>query len=372
MAVASTLATWHPVRYRGATGSDSPTMVYDSSPTASGNSTVPNQNTASSNITPGAIAGATIGGFLGGLLIGLALMVFLYRGRKPATSIVNKRKSRGRSSGQTRAEPRRERALPVSVASPGITSQLEATPDKEIVEEYRNIFKLVEQHVDNFYHDHPVEVDAGVYREATKRLPLVFNDRTSREALVALLLEPHSRAAAIRYVISEFFVRSIDFHSPRRMSLLPLTAVELMRGLPAAERGTGNAEMMGEALHRWRTLTAYLMQPHRSHRLPLVPSEDDITPRIGVLTSDLNEFLQPFISTDESFQGKQGSHLRAIAFEYAKFGYLLFSQPCEWQFIHEYVLSPEALLLHAGLQKSRRENGEKCWEIVENPVIDRV
>lgn len=93
------------------------------------------------------------------------------------------------------------------------------------------------------------------------------------------------------------------------------------------------------------------------------------------MTSALVEFLRPFVAVDGVSQTKQKSHLQAIAFECAKFGYLLLSQPREWQFLYEQAIQGRGgqheVVLHPGLQKLGDQGGNKRGgsQLVEAPVV---
>ncbi|KAK8118074.1 uncharacterized protein PG998_006355 [Apiospora kogelbergensis] len=354
MGIASTLMKQPLLISQDSTGDGSLTTITGGNPTSSGNPTTPDRNTSSSNVTPGATAGATVGTFIGGLLIGLAVLLSFRRGkRRVATPPTNKRRSNRRSNrqstgqhnGQQTNEARCEYPFPGHTTLANDPFQFDAAPDKKLVKEYRKISKRIQQHVDNFYHGQPAHLDAEAVQEAFRRLPLVFNNTLSPTDLVSLLLKPQFRGAAIRHIIAEVLVMSIDFQSPRRLSLLLKNAVESLRSFPAAERGSANAESMLMLLlfpffpsmttspsERYTVLIPFRHDcsqgrsasslannqsvpdaTPRSHRLPLVPPGDEVAPQIGLLTSKQIEFLDPFNGTDESSKSSQSSHLRAVA-----------------------------------------------------------
>ncbi|KAK7912294.1 hypothetical protein PG985_014775 [Apiospora marii] len=285
----------------------------------------------SSSISTGAIAGAAVGAFAGGLLVGLliALLAFWRKRRN------QKRDVSSQASIETHNEVVRPKERgPINKHLQADSSLLDATSDREMAEAYRNIHKLLLQHMDNFYHRQPVDVDVTTLKRAAQGLELVHDDALDLDTIMSLALDPRTRAAVLHHIIAQVLVKCIDFNSPGNLSMLPPHLTGLVRSFPAAEHGGGNSDAFGDSLHQWRTLTAYLMQPHRSHRLPLAPSEESLKPQIDVLISALMEFLGPFVAVDEVSQTKQRSHLQAITFECAKFGYLLLSQPREWQFLY--------------------------------------
>ncbi|KAK8137318.1 hypothetical protein PG984_005258 [Apiospora sp. TS-2023a] len=374
-----------------------------SSGPSSSNSPAPS---SSSSITSGTVAGAAIGAFIGGLLIGLAIILLVCRGRRRK----EKHGLSKRPPVETRKEvvrPEEDRSLIDKHPQTDLPS-LDATPDGELAEAYRNIHKLLQQHMDNFYHRQPVDVDFATVKRAAERLELGPEDDLELNSLLSLALEPRTRTTALHHIIAQTLVRSIDFHSPGNLSMLPPHLVGLARSFPAGERGSGNSDgkhhtsfspsstacvlihsprkkAFEKSLHQWRALTAYLMQPHRSHRLPLVPSEETLNPQTEMVTLSLVDFLGPFVAVDEVSQTKQKSHLQAIAFECAKFGYLLLSQPREWQFLyHEQATASQGkgrgggqheVVLHPGLQKLGVQGGSNKRggpQVVVAPMIAKI
>lgn len=100
-------------------------------------------------------------------------------------------------------------------------------------------------------------------------------------------------------------------------------------------------------------------------------------PQAELLTSALADFLGPFVAADEVSQRKQKSHLQAIAFECAKLGYLLLSQPREWQFVYRaagQARGQHGMVLLPGLQKLNGQGGGKRGgpQLVEAPVIVQI
>ncbi|KAK7998939.1 hypothetical protein PG991_014614 [Apiospora marii] len=360
-------STPHPTASNGLSGSGGA----NGAETSSSNVPAP---PGTSSFDTGTLAGAVVGAFIGGLIIGLAVML-----------LVSRRRKRNQKHGLSNQPPIEMHNEVVRPKDRGPTdrhlqadsSLLDATSDGELAEAYRNIHKLLQQHMDNFYHRKPVDVSFAMLKSAAERLELVYDDVLDLDTLLSLVLDPRTRAAALHHIIAQVLVKSIDFNPPGNLSMLPPHLTGLARSFPAAERGGGNSDAYGKSLHQWRTLTAYLMQPHRSHRLPLVPSEESVKPQTDVLTSALVDFLGPFIAVDDVSQAKQRSHLQAIAFECAKFGYLLLSQPREWQFVYHnagQARGQHGVVLHPGLQKLGGQGGGKRGgpQLVEAPVIAKI
>lgn len=227
----------------------SPTPSATASRSASGSSATSGAEASASNaptppgsssISSGTVAGAAVGAFVGGLLIGLAIVLLVCRGRK-------RKQNHGISKEPPILETHNEVVRPkdrdpTDRHLQANSSLLDATSDGELAEAYRNIHKLLQQHMDNFYHRQPVEVDYDTLMRAAERLELVPDDVHELESLMSLVEDPRTRVAALHHIIAQVLVRSIDFNSPGNLSCLPPHLVGLARSFPAAERGGGNSD----------------------------------------------------------------------------------------------------------------------------------
>lgn len=131
------------------------------------------------------------------------------------------------------------------------------------------------------------------------------------------------------------------------------------------------------ALSKWRTLSAFLMHPNRSQRTPLVPSDSMISPQALALAAALNNFLYHFVQSDQAAQHQQTDHLHAVILECTKFGYVILSQPNDWQFIYHAGTAnsgPRSLVLSPGLDKSgdKEGNSYSSSRHVVAPVVVQV
>jgi hypothetical protein len=59
-----------------------------------------------------------------------------------------------------------------------------------------------------------------------------------------------------------------------------------------------------------------------------------VAPQAAGLANALDSFLAYFVSGDEAHRFQQQNHLKAVITECTKLGYILLSQPSEWQFVH--------------------------------------
>jgi hypothetical protein len=91
-----------------------------------------------------------------------------------------------------------------------------------------------------------------------------------------------------------------------------------------------------------------------------VPSEDVSTHQAQQLAIALNKFLEPFsIADDRESRYEQENHLREVIVECATFGYLLFSQPSEFEFCFEQSGKQNSIVTSPGLDKTTNEQGKR-------------
>ncbi|KAH7115504.1 hypothetical protein B0J13DRAFT_487778 [Dactylonectria estremocensis] len=289
----------------------------------------------SPDVPTGALAGAVVGCALGGLIFGFAAAWFVLRRRW--------KKSSGRRAGSvavvdTSHEPK-EHVRP-TVATGSYTNDIQldqfllsATPDREIGAELQSLGDLIQQHVENHYHLGPAPVGASVSSQGLVKLGFTQGSGLSAEAVAALCAQPESRQVGIRHVISEIVFRSIDAHSRSRLSMLPVPVAAFLQSIPPAEQQDGNPHVISVAVSKWRQLSAILLHPSPLDRSPLPISEPVVSHQALALANALNTFLHYFVAPDEASRQEQTSHLQAVIVECTKLGYVLFSQPSDWQFV---------------------------------------
>ena len=73
----------------------------------------------------------------------------------------------------------------------------------------------------------------------------------------------------------------------------------------------------------------------------------------------LGRFLDAFVSGDREVRYEQENHLREVIVECAAFGYLLFSQPSEFQFRYNDESSSNGIVICPGLDKIADEEGRR-------------
>ncbi|KGQ09612.1 hypothetical protein BBAD15_g5052 [Beauveria bassiana D1-5] len=282
---------------------------------------------SSSGISTGAVAGIAIGCAFVGLVIGLLAASCLFR-RKAA--------KRGKTLDHAAIHDELE-VYPSGKGAPINDMQLsqfllEPTPDRDVAQETQSIGALIDQHVESYYHHHPIAGDQRAPASALADLGFPFSSAASLDAqgATALCLDPRSRQVGLRHVIMRVLLSSIDVHSSQGPSMLPAPVASFLRAIPPAEsdrlgdpqaatslgtnhhqpaqfetkagtisllsRADNNLAANELALRKWRKLSAFLLHPARSQRTPL-PTTGDATVEAQAqeLARSLNTFLRFFV-----------------------------------------------------------------------------
>lgn len=296
------------------------------------------------------------------------------------------------------------KAYPSDKATPPVSDiqldrfLLEPTPDRDIAQETQSIGALIDQHVESYYHTHPVTADARALASVLTQLG--FPSTTDSASLdtqgaTALCLDPRSRHVGLRHVIMRVLFSSIDVNSPHGLSMLPAPVASFLRAIPPAESdrfgdsqgkqgfplGTKvHAQFLplilfflpspaanALALRKWRELSAFLLHPGRSQRTSLPIGDAAVGMQAAELASSLNAFLRFFV--DQQQLQQQVGHLQAVIGECAKLGHMLFSHPCDWQFIYEAgAAATRGIVVEAGLCKLGSRDGAP-QRLVEPVVV---
>ncbi|KAM0745362.1 hypothetical protein ACQRIT_000746 [Beauveria bassiana] len=304
---------------------------------------------SSSGISTGAVAGIAIGCAFVGLVIGLLVASCLFR-RKAAKRV----KTLDHAAIHDELE-----VYPSGKGAPINDMQLsqfllEPTPDRDVAQETQSIGALIDQHVESYYHHHPIAGDQRAPASALADLGFPFSSAASLDAqgATALCLDPRSRQVGLRHVIMRVLFSSIDVHSSQGPSMLPAPVASFLRAIPPAESDRlGDPQANELALRKWRKLSAFLLHPARSQRTPL-PTTGDATVEAQAqeLARSLNTFLRFFV--DKQHQQQQVDHLQAVIEECAKLGFMLFSHPCDWAFIFDPdPVRGGVVVVEAGLRK---------------------
>ncbi|KAH8686487.1 hypothetical protein BGZ61DRAFT_355615 [Ilyonectria robusta] len=315
------------------------------------------QSVPSSGVSTGAIAGAAVGCAVAGLIFGFVVAWLLLRRRW-------RKNDTGRPDGVAAiaTTPESKDYASVSVTPSGSEAQIDqflliATPDKEIGTELQSLGDLIHQHVENHYEFGPSPASASVLSQSLVNLGFTQGSGLSANALAALCIRPESRQAGLRHVLSHIIFRSIDLNSRSSLSMLPAPLAAFLQSIPPAEQQHTNLLVTSLALSKWRSLSALLLHPNPVERSPLPVSEDVVGPQALALANALNTFLHHFVASDE-----QTSHLQAVIIECTKLGYVLLSQPSDWQFVFETdgaSTRKQPVVVCAGLEKLGHGDGTR-------------
>ncbi|KAJ2899463.1 uncharacterized protein MKZ38_003020 [Zalerion maritima] len=305
----------------------------------------------SGGLSVGAVAGAAVGGVVGGLLIGLLAAFFFFRRKKSQQAVVS----------YAAPEPKPYGPTSTSATPPPDNLQLNqflalATPDNDLSSELHSLGDLTQMHVENNYHSRPVKASPTALAQALANLGIGSHGGLTADEVAALALDTRTRQTALQHVLAHVLFTSIDFSSKSRLTMLPAPIAAFLQSMPPVEKLGGNHDAMNLALSRWRTLAAFLLNPTRSNRNTLAPSETSITPQASGLVNALNSFLSPFVSDNQ----QQSTHLQAVVLECTKFGYTLFSQPSDWKINLSATLQPgyRMAVVCAGLDKLTTNEGQ--------------
>ncbi|KAK3324043.1 hypothetical protein B0T19DRAFT_402300 [Cercophora scortea] len=308
--------------------STSGTTQTSSSSTGGPSGTAAPQDISTGGTNGGLVAGVAIGCLVAGLLLGLAAAFLFFK----------KRSQKQNHDGFATAEPKFASAPPPPLPDQnGIQLDrflLDASPDKEIASELHSLSILIQQHVENNYVQHHIQANPHTLVQSLAQLGFSQSGTLTPEAIAALALEPRTRQVALQHVISQVVFTSVDVSARSRLSMLPAPIAAFLQSIPPAESGKSNAEASSLALNKWRVLSAFLLHPSRSQRTTLPPSDAAIVPQAASLAGALDTFLAAFAPGDDNGRYQQNNHLQQVIIEATKLGYVLLSQPSEWQFIH--------------------------------------
>ncbi|KAH7136760.1 hypothetical protein B0J13DRAFT_449821 [Dactylonectria estremocensis] len=327
-------------------------------------------------VSAGAMAGIAVGCAVVGLFFGLAAAWLLLRRRRKGGSqpgevqvIATTPESKGYTSIV---------ASPIAASVSGSDSQIDqfllaATPDKEIGTELQALDDLIHQHVDNHYDIGTTTVSSSLLSQ--KLANLSFASGPNADVVAGLCIHPKSRQAGIRHVISNIIFKSIDVNSRSPLSMLPTPLAAFLQSIPSPGQHQGKPLIVPFALSKWRRLSALLLHPNAVERTPLPVSEEAVAPQALALANALNTFLHYFVGADGASRDEQTNHLQAVIVECTKLGYVLLSQPSDWQFVFETDSATSrrsSLVVCPGLEKLGHGDGSRYnspRRVVEPVVI---
>jgi hypothetical protein len=190
---------------------------------------------ANNRVKPGAVAGIAIGCLVAGLIIGICCAWLLQR--------FTKSRSRRRRTIRIVHTPKNpDNDSPESMESSDNKIKVEnfilqATPDREVVGMLRQLEVIIEQHIENYYHVEPMDINTSVLAEQLTNLGISQDSSGfEAEAVLEWCLQPASRRLALQHVLSHVLFSSIDCNSRNRISLLPGPAIGFLRSIRPVDK----------------------------------------------------------------------------------------------------------------------------------------
>ncbi|KAF4629764.1 hypothetical protein G7Y89_g8383 [Cudoniella acicularis] len=350
--IASTPSTGSSGSSTSASSSTSVNSILSSSgtsTTSTGNTsqTSSSKATSSKGVSAGGAAGLAIGfAILGALIAGLIVFVLLRR-KKEQT---NYPQSHLPFEGQSPIENEKNGIVAAAVPAHGNVDRFLPQPaeDDAIVGGLSKIRDGIKNHVQNYYHDLPIDPDAineGPLAE------LSTATATPTSALKTLLLNPASRKPTLQLFLAQLILSRCTVRTDRHLSFLP-REVSGLAVSPTSSGGTRSPQLA--LLSKWKTISGALLQ--QQYGQPL--TEND--PRNTAITQALAEadsILLPFVDSSVHTAGR-GRNLDGIMRRAAQFAFLLFSQPSSFQFDYAGTGQANSLVVFPALLQTVNDEAE--------------
>jgi hypothetical protein len=264
------------------------------------------------------------------------------------------------------------------------------TSDQDLRDEYQAREHLIERHIHDhrYYHTQLVHANEDTVIQELAKLSFDDPDAMTAGRLAPLVLNPATRLSAIQHVISRAIFQSLQVPGRGPVSLLPPAVANFLREVPPVERihgspdgkstplcDTGGSPLTSKpafasGLTLWRQLSAFLLNPARSDRTPLVPPPGTLDDAARSLVEYISGFTALFVHAN--LRQQQETHLRGVIVDCAKFGYVLFSHPGEFQF--NWKAEPGHIAAHPGLEVVADERAVRlpAPRIIQDPITVRV
>lgn len=350
----------------GATVVKTITPSVDSTSPAPSATNPANQAISGSNdggLNSGAVAGVAIGCIIAGIAIGaIAAIWFLRRRRSVSPEETQYMLAYTNGGGYDPKDPTGH----LMAADPFRLDQIlpAPLPDEVIAAELQNLSRLIQQHVmENYDHRELVPVDQNILHRAMHDLGLGNDSSMPSGQLVILTVSPQGRSTALQHIIARAATASVVLSSTARHSLLPSSMSAFMREVAPTERDRGSAKAVSAAFTRWRQISTFLINPNRSERTSLLPTEAMTGHKARELVATLNVVLGPFIDLNQVDRYRQEAQLYNLVMEIARFGYMLISQPGEfrlrWDAGPSMEVGSDVVVVCPGLDKISDEHGNR-------------
>ena len=197
--------------------------------------TLPGAPSQSGAVTSGGAAGIAVGCIVAGLALGILVAYCLFAKRRKATPPSNPAPN-PRYKDKTPSHPR------VSAEVQLDDFLLEPTPDGKLSTELGSIGGLIQQHVEIYYHLHPVESSSDDLAQALTALGFSEKGPSPLSHIVSAALDTRSRGPMLRHVIARVAFNSTMLSSEPQLSTLPQPVAAFPQRVPPVESHLGDAE----------------------------------------------------------------------------------------------------------------------------------
>ncbi|KAK0617574.1 hypothetical protein B0T14DRAFT_498563 [Immersiella caudata] len=339
-------------------------------PTPSRNGTATGgHNSVNSGISTGAAAGIGIAVAVAVIAIAAAAAwLFLHRRRQdpegsPVLPIMGPDKSQKRAAAIGPPPPSKG-------AIGGLAGLhhylLDGEGDSEMVGELTSLGHLLKDHVQASYHKAPVGRDH--LSQVNSSLSSLGLDRATQAQIASLALNERTRHIAIRGLLARIIFSALDVSSASSLSLLPPSVAAFSRTIPLDLNKELTPQAPGAAPLRTSSIRTGSID-----RSPLqVPANIDT--QIRDTRVALDGFLSIFVHDDSRARNNQAKSLERAIRACAKFGYALFSHPCEWAYLFWNEAASSSVVVLPGLERFSGPDGEvyKSGHVVVHPTIENV
>ncbi|KAH7020202.1 hypothetical protein EDB80DRAFT_563333 [Ilyonectria destructans] len=243
-------------------------------------------------------------------------------------------------------------ALGATTGFAGLPNLLMGASDSEVEGELASLGLLIDHHVRCHYHRDNILVTPDTLHASLRQLQLT---EVTCDMVARLSINPNTRYVAIRHLLALVIFSNLDTHSIGLLSLLPPTLKELSRSRPEASKEKRDS-LVETALVSWNQITAFLMHKNPHAQTPLRPPPS-VESQVKALVTPLQEFLVHFVRIDNHHPlAHQQAGLAGIIRACVKFGYEVFSHPCDWEFT--FPQQEKGIIVVPGLEQHSGDMGE--------------
>lgn len=311
------------------------------------NTSAPNQSFP--GISKGEIAGIAIASSVAGAIIAaLAVLLLIRRRRESQNGFHPGWRTPSDSNGDvngSKSPTMAMKPLPLSNGAKDIDALLPSPlQDRDIESEFSRLGTAINNHARSYFGNgsssKSLQTDSGI----VKCLSSLLGTKSPLESnkLAAILSNPRSRTAGVRYLLAWAILDRSKTTTPREVTLLPPEIVELVQTFDTASDVSSSIQISSTVisnctniladrirlLTKWRQISAAMLAPKYSDRS--IPPSDPRHHNIRKLLDELDTVLAPFASVSNNSERVQ--NMAELIKRGARFAYTLFTQPTEWDF----------------------------------------